>query len=280
MLVIPSLFVVAVVAIYPLFETFRLSLTNKRLASPRPTEWVGLDNYRRLFNDDTFITSMKNTFQFTIASVSIELVLGMIIALTINSNFRGRGMVRASMLIPWAIPTVVSASMWQWMYHDVFGIINDILVNKLGILDSKVAWMANPDTALWGIIAVDVWKTTPFMALLLLAGLQVIPGDVYEAATVDGASKWKQFWQITVPLLRPAILVALIFRTMDAFRVFDVIYVMKGYATETMSIAVYTQRATLEQARIGYGSAAAVIIFACIGLFVLIYTRFIRVEEG
>jgi len=280
MLVIPSLLIVAVVAIYPLFETFRLSLTNKRLASPRPTEWVGLDNYRRLFNDDLFITSLKNTVQFTVASVGFELMLGMIIALMINSNFKGRGLVRASMLIPWAIPTVVSATMWQWMYHDIFGVINDILVNKLHILNEKVAWMANPDTAIWGIIAVDVWKTTPFMTLLLLAGLQVIPGDVYEAATVDGASKWQQFWQITVPLLRPAILVALIFRTLDAFRVFDIIYVMKGYATDTMSVAVYTQRATLEQAQIGFGSAGAVIIFACIAVFVLIYTRLVRVEEG
>lgn len=279
LLVIPSLLIVAIVAIYPLFETFRLSLTNKRLASPRPTEWVGLDNYRRLFADDTFITSIKNTVQFTVASVGFELVLGMIIALTINSNFKGRGIMRASMLIPWAIPTVVSASMWQWMYHDVFGIINDILVNKLNILDEKVAWMANPDTALWGIIAVDVWKTTPFMALLLLAGLQVIPGDVYEAATVDGANKWKQFWSITVPLLRPAILVALIFRTMDAFRVFDIIYVMKRYAVDSMTLAVYTQRVTLEQQRIGYGAAASVIIFLCIAAFVLIYTRLVRVEE-
>jgi trehalose/maltose transport system permease protein len=279
LLVLPSLLVVLVVAVYPLFETFRLSLTNKRLASARETRYVGLDNYRNLFDDRIFVDAFRNTVTFTVTSVFFEFVLGLIIALTIHSSFRGRGGVRASMLIPWAIPTVVAATMWQWMYHDVFGVINDLLVNRLHILDEKVAWLANPDTALWAIVAVDVWKTTPFMALLLLAGLQLIPGDVYEAATVDGASKWKQFWNITLPLLKPAILVALIFRTLDAFRVFDVVYVMKRYATDTMTLAVYTQRETLEKARIGFGSAAAVIIFLSIAVFVVIYTQLIRTEE-
>ncbi|CAN5768105.1 sugar ABC transporter permease [soil metagenome] len=279
LLVSPSLFVVLIVAVYPLFETFRLSFTNKRLASARETVYVGLDNYRILFDDRIFREAFLNTVTFTVTTVFIELVLGMIIALTIHSNFRGRGAVRASMLIPWAIPTVVSATMWQWMYHDVFGVINDLLVNRLNILDEKVAWLANPDTALWAIIAVDVWKTTPFMTLLLLAGLQLVPGDVYEAATVDGASKWKQFWGITLPLLKPAVLVALIFRTLDAFRVFDIVYVMKKYATDTMTLAVYTQRETLEKAKIGFGSASAVIIFLSIALFVVIYTQLIRAEE-
>jgi trehalose/maltose transport system permease protein len=279
LLVLPSILVVLVVAVYPLFETFRLSLTNKRLASVRETRYVGLDNYRTLFDDRIFVDAFRNTVTFTVTSVFFEFVLGMIIALTIHSNFKGRGGVRASMLIPWAIPTVVSATMWQWMYHDVFGVINDLLVNRLHILDEKVAWLANPDTALWAIVAVDVWKTTPFMALLLLAGLQLIPGDVYEAARIDGASKWKQFWGITLPLLRPAILVALIFRTLDAFRIFDAVYVMKGYATSTMTLAVYTQRETLEKAKIGFGSAAAVVIFLSIAVFVVIYTRLIRTEE-
>lgn len=279
LLVLPSLLVVLVVAVYPLIETFHLSLTNKRLASVRETRYVGLDNYRALFDDRIFVEAFRNTVTFTVTSVFFEFVLGMIIALTIHSNFKGRGGVRASMLIPWAIPTVVSATMWQWMYHDVFGVINDLLVNRLHILDDKLAWLANPDTALWAIVAVDVWKTTPFMALLLLAGLQLIPGDVYEAARIDGASKWKQFWGITLPLLRPAILVALIFRTLDAFRIFDAVYVMKGYATSTMTLAVYTQRETLEKAKIGFGSAAAVIIFLSIAFFVVIYTRLIRTEE-
>jgi trehalose/maltose transport system permease protein len=279
MLVAPSLLIVVLVAIYPLFETFRLSLTNQRLASARAVRYVGLDNFRTLFNNNIFVESIWNTVKFTVASVALETVFGMAIALVIHSNFKGRGLVRSAMLIPWAIPTVVSATMWSWMYHDVFGIINDLLVNKLHVLDHKVAWLSNTSTALPAIIAVDVWKTTPFMALLLLAGLQIIPGDVYEAATVDGASPWKQFWQMTLPLVKPALLVALIFRTLDAFRVFDIIYVMKGSAPETMSIAVFTQQTIISIGRVGLGSAAAVIIFLCIAIFVILYTRLVRVEE-
>jgi trehalose/maltose transport system permease protein len=279
LLVLPSLLVVALVALYPLVETFRLSFTNTTLAGAREPRFVGLANYQSILTEDLFRTALANTLIFTVASVALETLLGLAIALVIHSNFRGRGGVRTAMLVPWAIPTVVSASMWQWMYHDVFGVINDLLVNQFHILDQKVAWLANPATALPAIIAVDVWKTTPFMALLLLAGLQLIPGDVYEASTVDGANKIQQFFQITLPLLRPPLLVALIFRTLDAFRVFDVIFVMKGVATETMSVAVYARQQLIDFFLLGRGSAAAVIIFLCIFAFVILYTRLIRVEE-
>jgi trehalose/maltose transport system permease protein len=279
LLVLPSLLVVALVALYPLYETIRLSFTNTRLASAREPRIVGLDNYLSLISETAFRDALSHTVIFTVASVTLETLLGLAIALVIHSNFRGRGGVRTAMLVPWAIPTVVSASMWQWMYHDVFGVVNDILVNRLHVLDTKVAWLASPDTALPAIIAVDVWKTTPFMALLLLAGLQLIPGDVYEASTVDGASKIQQFFQITLPLLRPALLVALIFRTLDAFRVFDVVYVMKQFAPETMTVAVYARQQLIDLQLLGRGSAAAVIIFLCIFAFVILYTRLIRVEE-
>jgi trehalose/maltose transport system permease protein len=280
LLIFPSVLVVAVVAVYPLFESFRLSLTNTRLASAREPRYVGFDNYIDILSPGSaFWGALQNTLVFTVASVTIETVLGMVIALVIHSNFKGRGAVRAAMLVPWAIPTVVSASMWQWMYHDVFGVVNDLLVYRFGILDEKVAWLANPSTALPAIIAVDVWKTTPFMALLLLAGLQLIPGDVYEASTVDGASKWQQFWQITLPLIKPALLVALIFRTLDAFRVFDVIYVMKGEASETISLAVLARRELIGNSKLGEGSAIAVLIFLAIALLVVVYTRLVRVEE-
>ncbi|HEU5432302.1 MAG TPA: sugar ABC transporter permease [Thermomicrobiales bacterium] len=279
LLILPSLLIVLVVAVYPLINTFYLSLTNKRLGSIRPVRFVGLENYQTLFSDPLWNSSLWHTIVFTIFSVGFETIIGMAIALIINSNFRGRGFVRASMLVPWAIPTVVSATMWQWMYHDVFGVVNDLLVYRLHILPSKVAWMANPATALPAIIAVDVWKTTPFMALLLLAGLQLIPGDIYEASRVDGANKWQQFWQITLPLLRPALLVALIFRTLDAFRVFDVIFVMKVYAPETMTVAVYTRQKLIDLQRLGAGSAAAVVIFVIILVLVVLYTRLVRVEE-
>jgi trehalose/maltose transport system permease protein len=278
--VAPSLIVVAIVAIYPLVKTFQLSFTNARLGLGLETKWVGLDNYRYLYNDQKFIDSLKHTIQFTVASVVLETVLGMIVALTIHSNFKGRGLVRTSMLVPWAIPTVVSAQMWKWMYIDVYGVIPDFFGNKLGIMSPGTALLANTRTSLWAIIAVDVWKTTPFMALLLLAGLQVIPGDIYESANIDGASKFRQFFDLTLPLLKPAILVALIFRTMDAFRVYDVVAVMKGQSPDTMTVAVYTQNTLVGSQRLGRGSAASVVIFVIIGVFAFIYTRMIKVEEG
>ena len=278
-LVAPSIIVVALVALYPLLQSFRLSFTNARFGSPRPEVFVGFDNYVRLFNDNVFLAALQHTVVFTVASVAVETVLGIAIALIINSNFQGRGVVRTSMLIPWAIPTVISSQLWRFMYNQDNGVINDLLVNRLRILDQPVAWIANPTTSLPAIIAVDVWKTTPFMALLLLAGLQIIPGDVYEAATVDGANKWQQFWQITLPLLRPALLVALIFRTLDAFRVFDVIFVMKGTALDTISLAIYARQTMIDEQYLGRGAAASVLIFLCIALLVIIYTRLVRVEE-
>lgn len=295
-MVLPSLIIVALVALYPLVESFRLSFTNARLASNRAVENVGLNNYRYLWESDTFRIAFKNTLKFTVASVTLELLLGMVVALIINSQFKGRGLVRAAILIPWAIPTVVSSRLWAYMLNDNYGVINDLLVYQipriLGYIpfvgdnlagyfpDHKIAFLARPNLALPSAIAVDVWKTTPFMALLLLAGLQVIPGDVYEAAVVDGASKWQQFWQITLPLLRPAILVALIFRTLDAFRVFDVIYVMFGASVNTLTLSIFTQQTLVDGDRLGRASAASVIIFLCIGVFVLIYTRLVQVEEG
>lgn len=280
LLVAPSLIIVAGVALYPLFQTFRLSFTNARFGSPRPESYVGFDNYTRLLTDNVFISAFGHTIVFTIASVAIETVLGIIVALVINSQFAGRGVIRTSMLIPWAIPTVVSSQLWRFMYNDVNGVVNDLLVNRLNILESKVAWIANASTALPAIIAVDVWKTTPFMALLILAGLQIIPGDVYEAAKVDGASPWQQFWQITLPLLRPALLVALIFRTLDAFRVFDVVYVLKGSALDTITLAIYARQTMIDEQWLGRGAAASVVIFLAIGLMVIGYTRIVRVEEA
>ncbi len=276
----PTVLAITLIALYPLVRTLMNSFTNARLGSTRVPTFVGIDNYVRLLSDRIFIQSVQHTIVFAFFSVFFETLLGMIIALVIHSNFKGRGIVRTAMLIPWAIPTVVSAQMWSWMYHDVFGVLNDLLVVRLGILPTKIAWVANPTTSLASIVAVDVWKTTPFMALLLLAGLQVISADVYEAATVDGANKWQQYWRITLPLLKPALLVALIFRTLDALRVFDVIFVMKQYAVETISMAVYARQKMIDLQRIGEGSAISVVIFLILAVFVLIYIRLVRVEEA
>lgn len=279
LLILPTILVVLGIAIYPLLESFRLSLTNYRSSRPDRWKYIGLENYRDLLTDSTFITALKNTLIFTATSVGLETALGMLVALTIHSNFKGRGVVRTSMLVPWAIPTVVSSLLWSWMFHDNFGIINNILVDLGFSRFHMFNWVGDPSTALFSVVMVDVWKTTPFMALLILAGLQVIPDDVYEASTVDGASKWQQFWDITLPLLKPALLVALIFRTMASFRVFDMIYVMNGYNTSTMSVSVFAHQELMAKQRLGFGSAISVVIFICIALMVVGYTRLIKVEE-
>jgi trehalose/maltose transport system permease protein len=203
-------------------------------------------------------------------------VLGLIIALVVNSSFKGRGLMRAVMLVPWAIPTVVAAQMWKWMLDDTFGVINDAGM-KLQLLDHPRAWISDPSTALGAVCAVDIWKTTPFVALLLLAGLQVIPQDLYEAAEVDGASVLQQFRKITLPLLAPAILVTLIFRTLDALRVFDVFYVFFGNRADTATMAIYDQSTIVGDGYVGYGAAMSVAIFLIIALFVVIYVTFMRV---
>ncbi len=274
----PSLIVVLLVAGYPLFRTIELSLTQTNLLQfPLKSHYVGLLNYKYLFQDAQWWRSVRNTIIFTVFSVGIETVLGLGIALLVNARFPGRGAMRTAMLIPWAIPTVVSAQMWRWMYNDVYGVVNDIMM-KLDLSHTSYAWLANPHLMLPAVISVDVWKTTPFMALLLLAGLQSIPNELYEAARVDGATPWQNFTRVTLPLLRPALLVALIFRTLDALRVFDAIYVMTGTTPNTMSMAVYARQQLVDFGLLGYGSAMSVGIFVIIGLFVVAYVVSLGVE--
>jgi trehalose/maltose transport system permease protein len=280
-LLTPSLLIVALVAFYPLGRTVYQSFTNQTFLALEPTKWIGLKNYfgaAGLIHDTVFKDSIITTVKFTVITVGFEFVLGLIIALVVNSSFKGRGMMRAVMLVPWAIPTVIAAQMWNWMYNDIYGVINDLFV-RLHIVHHPVAWTAQANTALGSVAAVDIWKTTPFVALLLLAGLQVIPTELYEAAAVDGANKLQQFWRITLPLLRPAILVALIFRTLDALRVFDVFFVLLGQSAARQSMAIYDQAQIVQANQVGYGAAISVAIFLIISVFVVIYVTLLRVEE-
>ena len=278
LLLVPSLAVVAFVAIYPLGKTVYQSFTNQDFLALEPTKWVGLQNYRELWHDTVFRHSVWKTVEFTLITVGFEFALGLAIALVVNSSFKGRGVMRAVMLVPWAIPTVVAAQMWKWMLDDTFGVVNDA-GTRLHILSHSHAWISDPSTALAAVCAVDIWKTTPFVALLLLAGLQVIPGDLYEAAEVDGASQLQQFRKITLPLLAPAILVTLIFRTLDALRVFDVFYVFFGNRPDTQTMAIYNQDTIVGSGHVGYGAAISVAIFLIIAVFVVIYVTFMRVTE-
>jgi trehalose/maltose transport system permease protein len=266
----PMLLVLALVAGWPLLRTFWFGFTDARLSDLDATEFVGLINYYYLLQDPDWWNAVRNTFVFAAVSVTLETILGLAIALALHAHFRGRGLLRAAVLIPWAIPTVVSAQMWSWMFNDVFGVINHVLVG-LHLIEQPIAWTASPDTALIAVIMVDVWKTTPFMALLLLAGLQMLPQECYESARIDGVHPIKVFLKVTLPLLKPALMVAVIFRVLDALRIFDLIYVMTGNNRETMSMSVYARQQLVDFQDVGYGSAAATLLFLTIALFTVIY---------
>jgi multiple sugar transport system permease protein len=265
--IIPALILLSFVTIYPIIYVFYLSL-QRRLLIFDISRFIGLENYLFLLRDDRFWNALKNTTYFTSVSVLLELSLGLSIAVLLNRSFRLKGLVRAFVLIPWAIPTVVSAKMWEWIYNTDFGILNHIL----GL---KINWLGSPFWAMNAAIFMDVWKTIPFVAILLMAGLQVIPQELYQAAKVDGAGNWAIFRKITLPLLKPVILVVLIFRTLDAFRVFDTIYVLTGggpaNATETLSI--YAYKVLFQTLQFGYGSTLSVAIFLCIGSISILYIK-------
>ena len=226
--------------------------------------------------DPDFIKAVWDTLVFTVVSVLLETILGLGIALVVNSPFKGRGVIRAAMLVPWAVITVVSARMWQWMLAPTrVGVIN-VIFQMLGLGDGNIAFLTQPEWQLPSIIMVDVWKTTPFMALLLLAGLQLIPDELYEAARVDGAGPMRQFISITMPLLRPTMAVALVFRTLDALRVFDVFQVM--LAQSRYSMASYNYYQLIGNRAMGKASAIGVIMFIFIFIFAVLYIRMLGVE--
>jgi trehalose/maltose transport system permease protein len=274
----PALIVLALVAGWPLLKTIAYAFTDASLIDPASAKFVGFDNFSYLLLDSNWWAAVWNTVVFAFVSVSLETVLGLVIALALNAQFPGRGGLRAAILIPWAIPTVVSAQMWSWMFNDVFGVINHVLL-ALGLIAQPIAWLASPHTALLAIILVDVWKTTPFMALLLLAGLQMLPQECFESARVDGVHPLKVFFRITLPLLKPALAVAIIFRLLDALRMFDLVYVMSGNSRDTMSMSVYARQQLIDFGDLGFGSAAATMIFAIIALFTVVYLTVARVGK-
>jgi trehalose/maltose transport system permease protein len=272
-LIVPAVLVVFLVIGYPLIQVFVYSLLKYKLDGVTPPSFVGLGNYLFILTDSDFWHAVAVTLIFSVFSVTLEAVLGLTVAMVANSKFKGRSFLRIAILIPWAIPTVVSSKIWAWMFNDIYGVVNVLLTN-LHLIPQKIAFLATPITAIPVIIAVDVWKTTPFMSLLLLAGLGLIPSDLYEAAAIDGASAVKQFFSITLPLVMPTLLVALIFRTLDALRVFDIFYIMVGGQGNMATMAIYNQQWLVSFLDAGIGSAASVIILVIIMIFVVLYTRF------
>jgi len=292
LLLIPMLLVLTAVAGWPLSRTIYFGFTDASLSDFDARQWVGFANYLSVLQmpggrviydgllvDPVWWRAVWNTLRFTLLSVTAEAILGTIVALVLNCEFRGRGIVRAAVLVPWAIPTIVSAKMWQWMLNDQFGILNDILL-KLGLIDTKVAWTANPDTAMLAVLIVDIWKTTPFMALLVLAALQMIPKELYEVARLDGASPWQVFWKVTLPLMRPALMVAVIFRGLDAFRIFDLIYVLTPNNVQTKSMSVFARENLFEFDKFAYGSAASTMLFVMLGSLTILFIWLGRVNLG
>jgi len=262
LLLLPALLLLALVFAYPILRAFWLSLFTQNLGTQLKLVFSGLDNYGRMVGDGRFWQSLWNTSIFTLASVFLELILGMGVALVLNQSFPGRGIVRTISLLPWALPTALMGLAWAWIFNDQYGIVNDILL-RLGILETGVSWLGNPTLAMMAVIIADVWKTTPFIALLLLAGLQSISSDLYEAYAIDGASAWQSFWKITVPLLLPQIVIALLFRFAQAFGIFDLVQVMTGGgpagATEMVSIYIYGT--IMRYLDFGYGAALVVVTF-------------------
>ncbi|NBV88059.1 MAG: sugar ABC transporter permease [Betaproteobacteria bacterium] len=272
LLLAPMLLALSIVVVWPLARSFWFGLTDASLDEPELARFVGLENFfgpYGLFLNPNYVDgfwasewgiSIRNTLWFALISVGLETVLGLALALLLNQEFAGRRWVRTAVLVPWAIPTVVSAQMWSWMLHDQFGVVNHYLLN-LGLLSERLAWTADPDLALWSVVAVDVWKTTPFMALLILAALQTLPKDIYEAARLEGASAWTTFRQITLPLIWGPLIVAVVFRMLDALRVFDLIYIMTSNSTATMSMSGFVRREMVENGNLGFSAAASTVLF-------------------
>jgi len=286
----PMLIALFVVAAWPLLRTMYFSLTSTTLSNLYGGEWIGLKNYlsmrvldsgkviyRGTLVDPAWWNAVWNTVRFALVSVGFETLLGLMVALVLNAEFKGRGFVRAAVLIHWAIPTIVSAKMWSWMLNDQFGIINDILLN-IGLIEKKIAWTASTDTAMTAVLIVDIWKTTPFMALLILAGLQMVPRDIYEAARLDGISRIKVFFRVTLPLIRPAMMVAVIFRIMDALRIFDLVYVLTPNSAATKTMSVIARENMIDFDKFAYGAAQSTLLFAILAVFVSLYIWLGRVN--
>jgi trehalose/maltose transport system permease protein len=274
----PMLLVLALVGGWPLLRTVWFGFTDAELSLPGEQRFIGLGNYLGeygLLGDVDWWQSVANTLWFTGWSVTIETLLGLGVALLLNRPSRLRTLLRAALLVPWAIPTVVSAKLWSWMLHDPFGVVNHYLV-ALGLIAAPLAWTVDPQLSLYAIVAVDVWKATPYMALLILAALQMVPQDCIEAARIDGVPRWRVFRHVTLPLILPGLLVAVVFRSLDALRVFDLIYVMSANSRDTRSMSVFVREQLVDFGLVGYGSAAATCLFFVVALLSIVAIGLMR----
>jgi ABC-type sugar transport system permease subunit len=273
---LPALGSIGAISVYPVLLGLWLSFRDTTLASPSDN-FIRFDNYLQLFADGQFWNAWTHTIQFTFVSTLLETLFGLMIALVLSERFLGRGIVRAAMLVPWAIPTVVTSRMFGWLFDGQNGVVN-YLLRSCGLIRHYVDWYGSPDFALATIIIADVWKTTPFMALLLLAGLQTIPESLTEASVIDGANAWQRFWYLRLPLLTPSLLIAALFRTLDAFRIFDLVYVLTGGgpADSTEVLSTFTYKHLFSALQVGYGSALSTMMFITEILIAVVFGLFLR----
>ena len=272
----PALAVLLSLSIYPLIYSVTVSLQQE---IPGGTVW-SFGNFARLVSDSFFLTAMAHTFVYAAAALTCEFLLGLGLALLLNSQIRGRGLFRASLLVPMMLPAVVAGVVWRLMLNPNFGAINGTL-KQFGVNTESFTWTASPKLAMLSVIAVDVWQWTPFVFLVLLAGLQAIPQEPYEAALIDGSSRWQTFWHVTLPLLKPSILIVLLLRTMDLLRVFDQIFILTeggpGFATETISLYIY--RTAFRFFDFGYAAAMSFVLLALTNVISAIYIKFLQAKE-
>ena len=275
MLTLPSLLVVFGVLIIPILYSLFLSVHNLVLSS-RTYEFVGLNHYIEMFKDSSFLNSIWRTLVFTVLSVAAEMVFGIAVALVLNQEFKGRGFVRGLMILPWALPGVVNAIMWQWIFNANYGVVNGLLL-QLGLIDSYQVWLAKPNTAFFCVWLANVWKETPYVVLLTIAALANIPKDLYEAAAIDGSNPWKSFWKITLPTIKPVVLILLITKTIWALQTFDLVFIMTkgGPMAMTEFIAYYIQKTSFKFLKFGYGSAmsytVSMICFALTFVYIKVF---------
>jgi multiple sugar transport system permease protein len=270
-MVAPSVGLIAVVALWPIVYAIWLSLHQYSLIHAGLSRWAapaGLGNYKDALSDPDFWAAVRVTFEFTIASVFLETIIGLGMAMAMHAAFKGQGLLRTTVLVPWAVLTVVTAIMWRTILDPNLGFVNSLL-------GTKTVWLGNSPQALIAMIFADTWKTAPFMALLLLAGLQVIPSDIYEAAKVDGATAWQRFRRITLPLLTPALLVALIFRTLDALRAFDLPKVLTNGANDTTTLSLLAQKTFQVNGLYGPGAALSILTFLIVMIVSFTYIRLV-----
>ncbi len=275
--IIPTMFLFVTLAIFPVLKTLYLSLFEYRLQFGEVKQFIGLRNYIKMFTTERFYTSFRFTMLFTVLTVTIEVGLGLLFAQFMNMNFKGKALLRIVVLIPWAIPTIVSGFIWRFMVNDQYGVINQIL-QYIGCIDSFIPWLSRSGTASAVLVFADVWKTAPYVSLLVLAGLQNIQRSLLEAASIDGAGKLKSYWYITLPALKPVLATAALFRLIQSFKVYTIIVALTngGPANSTESLTLYTLRTYFDAGNYGYGSALASFTFVVSVVIALMFLSVIQ----